>query len=134
MSDFDRGEQLEYILDHYQHPRNFGPMPGADVHLQGGHSGCSDTVTIYLKIRDGKIQAVSYEGQGCTISQAAASMLTEHVQGMPIDRASEMDYQFLIDELGEEPVKTRPRCATLGLDTLKAALEEYRKKQARGEV
>ncbi len=134
MSDFDRGEQLEYILDHYQNPRNFGAMPDADVHLQGGHSGCSDVVTIYLKVRDGKIQDISYEGKGCTISQAAASMLTEHVQGMPLEQVRDMDYQFLIDELGEEPVKTRPRCATLGLDTLKATVEEYRKKQVRGEV
>ena len=69
-----------------------------------------------------------------TISQAAASMLTEHVQGMSLDQVREMDYQFLVDELGEEPVKTRPRCATLGLDTLKATLEEYRKKQVRGEA
>ena len=134
MSDLDRAALLENILDHYQNPRNSGPMPDADVHLQGGHPGCSDVVTVYLKVRDGKIQDISYEGQGCTISQAATSMLTEHVKGMPVEQVREMDYQFLIDELGEEPVKTRPRCATLGLDTLKATLEEYRRKQLRGEA
>jgi nitrogen fixation protein NifU and related proteins len=134
VSDVDRAAQLEYILDHYQNPRNYGPLADADVHLEGGHPGCSDVVTIYLQIRDGAIQAISFEGQGCTISQAAASMLTEHVQGMPVAQATKMDYQFLIEELGEELVKTRPRCATLGLDTLKATLEEYRRKQIRGEI
>ncbi len=133
MSDLDREGQLEYILDHFQNPRNHGAMPDADVHLEGGQPGCSDVVTIYLKVRDGKVQDISFEGQGCTISQAAASILTEHVQGMPVEQVQGMDYQFLVDELGEEVVKTRPRCATLGLDTVKATLEEYRKKQMRGE-
>jgi nitrogen fixation NifU-like protein len=133
VSDADRAAQLEYILDHYQNPRNHGAMPDADVHLEGGHPGCSDVVTIYLKIRGEKIEGISFEGQGCTISQAAASILTEHVQGLPVSQVSEMDYQFLVDELGEELVKTRPRCATLGLDTLKATLEEYRRQQIRGE-
>ena len=134
MSDFDRAAQLEYILDHFQNPRNSGRMPDADVSLQGGHPGCSDLVTIYLKIRGGKIEDISFEGQGCTISQAATSMVTEYVQDMPVEQVREMDYQFLVDSLGEEAVKTRPRCATLGLDTLKATLEEYRKKQVRGEL
>jgi nitrogen fixation NifU-like protein len=130
----DRAALLDNILDHYQNPRNHGPLADADVSRPGGNPGCGDLVTIYLKVRDGKIQAISFEGQGCTISQAAASILTEHVQGLPVEQAREMDYEFLIDELGEEVVKTRPRCATLGLDTLKATLEDYRGKQARGEI
>ncbi len=134
MSADDRAAQLEYILDHYQNPRNHGPLADADAHREGGNPGCGDRVTIYLKVRDGKIQAISFEGQGCTISQAAASILTEHALGLPVEQAREMDYEFLIDELGDEVVKTRPRCATLGLDTLKATLEEYRKKQMRGEI
>lgn len=134
MTDFDRAARLEYLLDHYQNPRNSGPMPGADVTQAGGNPGCGDVVTIHLKIGQGKIEAVSFEGEGCTISQAAASILTERVQGMPVEEARELDYQFLGDELGDELVKMRPRCSTLGLDTLKAALEEYRRKQARGEA
>ncbi len=130
----DRTAQIEYILDHYQNPRNHGAMADADVHREGGNPGCGDLVTIYLKVADGVIQAISFEGQGCTISQAAASILTEHAKGLPVEAARELDYEFLVDELGEEAVKMRPRCATLGLDTLKATLEEYRKMQIRGEV
>ena len=134
MSDFDRAAQLEYILDHYQNPRNSGAMPDADVHLEGGHSGCSDVVTMYLKMDGDRIGKISFEGSGCTISQAAASIVTEHVQGKTVSEIEAMDYQVLSDEIGDELVKTRPRCATLGLDTLKATLQEYRKKQLRGEV
>ena len=134
MSDFDRAAQLEYILDHYQNPRNSGAMPDADVHLEGGHSGCSDVVTMYLKMDGDRIGKISFVGSGCTISQAAASIVTEHVQGKTVSEIEAMDYQVLSDEIGDELVKTRPRCATLGLDTLKATLQEYRKKQLRGEV
>ena len=130
----DRAAQLEFILDHYQNPRNHGALPDADAHVEGGNPGCGDRVTIYLKVRDNKIDQVSFEGEGCTISQAAASLLTEHAQGLTTAEAQELDYSFLVDELGEEVVKMRPRCATLGLDTLKAALEEYRRRQVRGEV
>ncbi len=130
----DREAQLEFILDHYQNPRNHGAMADADAHLEGGNPGCGDRVTIYLKVSDGKIERISFEGEGCTISQAAASLLTEHAQGLPLAEAQELDYGFLVDELGEEAVKMRPRCATLGLDTLKATLEEYRRRQVRGEV
>ena len=134
MSDFDRAAQLEYILDHYQNPRNSGAMPDADVHLEGGHSGCSDVVTMYLKMDGDRIGKISFEGSGCTISQAAASIVTEHALGKTVSEIEAMDYQVLSDEIGDELVKTRPRCATLGLDTLKATLREYRKKQLRGEV
>jgi nitrogen fixation protein NifU and related proteins len=130
----DRAAQLEFILDHYQNPRNHGALPDADAHVEGGNPGCGDRVTIFLKVRDGKIDQISFEGEGCTISQAAASLLTEHAQGLTTAEAQDLDYSFLVDELGEEVVKMRPRCATLGLDTLKAALEEYRRRQVRGEV
>jgi nitrogen fixation NifU-like protein len=131
MSVEDRAAQLELVLDHYHNPRNHGEMPGADVHLQGGHSGCSDIVTMYLKFNGDRIQSVSFTGEGCTISQAAASMVTEMVQGLTAEQVEELDYHALIDYLGEELVKTRPRCATLGMDTVKAAIKEYRAKKIR---
>jgi len=134
MSDFDRAAQLEYILDHYQNPRNHGAMPDADIHLEGGQPGCSDLVTMYLKMDGERIDRISFEGSGCTISQAAASILTEHVQGKTIAEIEELDYQLISDEIGDELVKTRPRCATLGLDVLKATVQAYRRKQLRGEV
>ena len=125
MSLEDRAAQLEYVLDHFTNPRNYGEMPDADVHVQGGHEGCGDIVRIYLKITDGHIEGISFTGEGCTISQAAASMVTEMVRGMSLEAVMNLDYRTLEEELGEELVKTRPRCATLGLDTVKAAIKEY---------
>jgi len=133
MSDFDRQAQLEFILDHYENPRNHGEMADADVHLEGGLPGCSDLVTMYLKFDGDRISEISFVGEGCTISQASASALSEEVKGLAVKDIENLDYEFVSDLLGEEIVKTRPRCATLGLDTLKAAVQEYRRKQIRGE-
>lgn len=130
----DRQSQIDFILDHYENPRNYGEMAEADVHVEGGNPGCGDLITIYIKVKDGKLEKVSYVGEGCTISQAAASMLTEMVQGKTIEELQELDHQVLVEVLGEESIRTRPRCATLSLDVLRAAIKEYRKKQVFGDV
>jgi nitrogen fixation NifU-like protein len=129
----DRQEAIEYLLDHYQNPRNRGPLEHADVVLPGGNPGCGDIVTIYLKVDESgdQVEKVTFEGQGCTISQAAASILTEMVAGKPLAAIEAMDFNAMIDELGREVVSTRPRCATLALGTLKAAVAKYRADQAR---
>ncbi|HEX2979691.1 MAG TPA: iron-sulfur cluster assembly scaffold protein [Anaerolineaceae bacterium] len=127
MSDLDRASQMEFILDHYQNPRNHGELPDADASVQGGLPGCSDVITIYLKVEDDKITDIRFTGEGCTISQASASALTEEVKGMPISAVDQLDHGVMSDLLGEEVVRVRPRCATLSLDTLRAAVYEYRK-------
>jgi len=134
MSDFDRQAQLEFILDHYQNPRNHGEMADADVHLEGGLPGCSDLVTMYLKFEGDRVAEVSFVGEGCTISQAAASAMTEQIKGMSAEEIADLDFEFVSDLLGEEIVQTRPRCATLSLETLKAAIQEHRKNQIRGKI
>jgi nitrogen fixation NifU-like protein len=132
----DRQEAIEFLLDHYQHPRNRGPMQGADVVMPGGNPGCGDIVTIYLKVdaSGDQVEAVTFEGEGCTISQAAASILTEMVSGKPLGEIDAMDFTDMIDHLGREVVNTRPRCATLALGTLKAAITKYRTDQIRAEI
>jgi nitrogen fixation NifU-like protein len=125
----DRSEALEFILDHYQNPRNYGELPDADVSMQGGNPGCGDIVTLYLKFEDDRLQEIRYTGEGCTISQAATSMLTEEVQGLSITEIENLDYQLVGELLSEELVKTRPKCATLGLDTLKFATQKYRQEK-----
>ncbi len=129
----DRTEALETILDYYQNPRNYGEMEDADVSLQGGNPGCGDIVTMYLKFNDGKLDRVTYTGEGCTISQAAASMLTESLPGYTIEQIQEMDYHIIEDLLGEELVKTRPKCSTLGLDTVKFATQKYLQEKRKSE-
>jgi nitrogen fixation protein NifU and related proteins len=132
----DRQEAIEFLLDHYQHPRNRGAMEGADVIMPGGNPGCGDIVTIYLKVdaSGDQVETVTFEGEGCTISQAAASILTEMVAGKPLGEIDAMDFTDMIDHLGREVVNTRPRCATLALGTLKAALTKYRTDQTQAKI
>lgn len=132
----DRQEAIEYLLDHYHHPRNQGTLEHADVTMPGGNPGCGDVVTIYLKVSDSgdSVEKITFEGQGCTISQAAASILTEMVEGKPFASIDEMDFSDMIDELGREVVNSRPRCATLALGTLKAAITKYRTDKVRAEL
>ena len=124
----DRQEQIDFILDHFQQPRNQGKLDPADVTMPGGNPGCGDVVTIYLNVdrTTGRITEVRFEGEGCTISQAAASILLDNVEGQPLSAVDALDYNDIIDELGREVVSTRPRCATLALGTLKAAVKKYR--------
>lgn len=107
-------------------------MPDADVHVEGGNPGCGDLIRIFLKIQSNRLEKISFVGEGCTISQASASMLTELVQGKTLEQLDALDHQIIVDVLGEESVNTRPRCATLSLDVLKAALKAYHKKQVLG--
>ncbi|PDW02797.1 iron-sulfur cluster assembly scaffold protein [Candidatus Viridilinea mediisalina] len=124
---------IERLLDHYDHPRHQGALAAADVVMPGGIPSCGDTLTIYLKVdaASDQISALSFEGHGCTISQAAASLLAEHLQGQPLATAEFMDDATLFDLIGPEVARSRPRCASLALNTLKAAIMSYRRRGAR---
>ncbi|MBI5879812.1 MAG: iron-sulfur cluster assembly scaffold protein [Chloroflexi bacterium] len=124
----DRQAQIEYLLDHYQNPRNRGEMPDASAQLQGGHEGCSDIVTMYIKVEGDKLARVTFTGEGCTISQASASIMTELAQGKTLAEIEALDHAIIEEEMGREVVTTRPRCATLSLDVLKLAVKQYRDK------
>src|SRR5262245_23160975 len=104
--------------------------------MPGGNPGCGDIVTIYLKVgaSGDEVEKVTFEGEGCTISQAAASILTEMAEGKAFGAIDEMDFTDMIDYLGREVVNTRPRCATLALGTLKAAITKYRTNKIRVEI
>jgi nitrogen fixation NifU-like protein len=120
-----RQEAIEFLVDHYQNPRNRGPLEDADVHLTGGNPGCADRVEMYAKVDEsGRIEAVSFEGEGCTISMAAASYVTELVQGMTMEMVEALSFETLIDDLGREVVMARPTCATVALGTLKQGIHE----------
>ena len=122
----DRQEAIEFLMDHYENPRNFGPLDHADVSLCGGNPGCADIITMHARFdKDGKLEAVNWEGEGCTISSAAASYVTEITQGMTAEEVEKMSFEDLMEQLGHELVMTRPTCATLALGTLKKGVHEY---------
>lgn len=125
--------RLALIGDHYRHPRNAGALPDADVTMPGGNPGCGDVVVIYLKVDGERLAEVRFEGRGCTVSQAGTSMLLEDVRSRDLTLAEilELDHHHMETLLGADVVKARPRCATLGLATLKGAVRAHlRRRQA----
>lgn len=128
-----RQEHIEFILDHYHHPRRKGTLEEPDIIVNGGNPGCGDVVTLYVKLdANDRVVDATFDGQGCTISMAASSLLMEKIAGKTIAEVDAMDYTDLLDELGREVVQSRLRCATLALDTLKAGAREYPSHKATG--
>ncbi|NPB04745.1 MAG: iron-sulfur cluster assembly scaffold protein [Thermotogae bacterium] len=117
-------EFLDYILDHYHRPRQRGKLEGADVILKGGNPGCGDVVVIYLRKEPDGTLTVRFEGEGCTVSQACASIVCEAANGKNLKEIFNLNYEFLKERVGPDIMRSRFKCATLGLDTLKAALSE----------
>ena len=135
----DRETRLAWLVDHYRRPRHVGTLPDADARVPGGNPGCGDIVTMYLKAEQGtsRVAAVSFEGVGCTLSLAAASILAERVNRdkTSFDEILSFTPEAWIDLLGRDIAEARPQCALLALGTLKAAVktvEMNRKLKAAG--
>jgi nitrogen fixation NifU-like protein len=124
-----RQEQMEFILDHYENPRHKGPLEDAEAVVEGGNPGCGDIVKVHLKVDDAGRVTASFEGEGCTISQASASYLMDEVNGKTLDEVLAIDHDALMENLGKEIVQQRTRCATLSLDTLRAAIRKRERDQ-----
>jgi nitrogen fixation NifU-like protein len=122
----DRQARIDWLVDHSRAPRHRGRLEDAEVSMPGGNPGCGDVVTMHVKAdpEGRRIAGLAFEGEGCTISQAAASILVDLVlrEGKTLDEIRDMTYADMMEMLGREIVSTRPRCATLALGTLKAAV------------
>jgi nitrogen fixation protein NifU and related proteins len=111
----------ENILEHYKQPRNFGELPGADLEFEDNNPLCGDELKVQFKVEDDKVAAVRFSGHGCAISQASASMASEELVGMPVDRLVHLDRDFVLDLLGIDISATRMKCALLTLKVVKSA-------------
>ncbi len=122
----DRETQLQLLLDHHRRPRHRGPLEGADISVPGGNPGCGDVITMHVKADPAaeRIERLMFEGAGCTLSQAAASIIVERFNRShpTFEEVGEFSYEQMMDLLGREVVESRPRCATLALGTIKAAV------------
>jgi nitrogen fixation protein NifU and related proteins len=128
-----RQDYIEFILDHYHHPHHKGKLDDPDLLVNGGNPGCGDIVTIYVSVDENDCVAdAKFDGQGCTISMAAASLVMDSIIGKTIAEIDAMEYDELLEELGREVVQSRLRCATLALDTIKAGAREYPSHKATG--
>ncbi|MBN2101020.1 SUF system NifU family Fe-S cluster assembly protein [Candidatus Dojkabacteria bacterium] len=112
------------IIDHYKNPRNFKEIKHADYKRHINNSVCGDEVTVYLKVKNNVIQDVGFQGSGCAISLAGASMLSEQIIGMSIDKVKKLDGSFSLSLMGIEKNSPRVKCATLSLEAVKRAIED----------
>jgi len=123
----------QQILDHYKSPRNYGELEDPTFTHVGENPMCGDTIEMQVKLDDDEetIEYVAFQGDGCAISQASASMLSEKLQGMDVDELQEMDRDDVTDMLGVDISPMRVKCAVLaekvaqdGADIYKGDIED----------
>jgi nitrogen fixation NifU-like protein len=117
-------EQLyrEYILEHYKHPHNHGSLDHADMEAHDLNPLCGDELTFQLALdEDGKVKEVAFDGHGCAISQASASMLSDELKGLSAEELIKLDHNTVLELLGIDISATRMKCAMLSLKVVKAA-------------
>jgi nitrogen fixation NifU-like protein len=114
----------DWILDHYKHPRNFGPLENPDISHQEDNPLCGDVITIQLKLKDGSVEAAGFQGRGCAISQASASILTEMLQGKSLKEVQGFGKEAILEALGIQINPGRIKCALLSVKTLQLGLAE----------
>ena len=134
----------EVILDHNRRPRNFGVLEDVDHQSEGFNPLCGDRVTVYVKLNDSVVDEISFQGSGCAISMASASIMTESLKGRKLEEIkalferfrkmvtgnldsqdlSEPDLGKLVVFEGVSRYPVRVKCATLTWHTLRAALEK----------
>jgi nitrogen fixation protein NifU and related proteins len=130
----------EVILDHNKRPRNFRTIEPASHHADGHNPLCGDRLSLYLQVTDGSIADVAFQGSGCAISKASASLMTDAVKGQSVESALRMFEQFhrMVTTPPDQPVEgmgklsalagvrefpVRVKCASLAWHTLKAAID-----------
>jgi nitrogen fixation NifU-like protein len=130
----------EVILDHYAHPRNRGRLDPADIAVEGANPLCGDEISIFVRLGEDRIEDVAFEGRGCSISQASASMMTGLVKGKTLDQVRGLIAAFKAMMHGREPhadlgdlvalqgvrrFPVRVKCATLSWVALEQGLDDY---------
>jgi nitrogen fixation NifU-like protein len=116
----------EIILDHYRNPRNKGRLPNADVSIHDSNPLCGDEIDIHLKVEEEKVKEIKFEGRGCAISQASASMLTEMIVGKSLSTIKDLKKQDILENIGLTNLgPARIKCALLSLKVLKLSMVKY---------
>lgn len=112
----------EIILDHFQHPHNFGDLENPDLQASAVNTVCGDKVVMTIKIDDGVVTDIKFSGQGCAISVASASLLTDHTKGKTLKELKKMTVSDILKLLEIELTPNRIKCALLPLEALQKAI------------
>src|ERR1043165_3814975 len=124
------------VLDHYDNPRNVGTFKTENVDAEEvgtglvGAPACGDVMRLEIRVKDGLIADARFKTFGCGSAIASSSLATEMIKGMTLDQAAQIKNTQIVEELNLPPVKIH--CSVLAEDAIKAAIEDYKKKQAKG--
>lgn len=116
-------EYQDIILDHYRDPQNYGTVQEVTHSFELRNLSCGDHITVYLRVVDGAVEEVGFEGSGCAISTAASSMVTEKITGMSVNRILALTKDDVLELLGIEISPARLKCALLSLEAIRNALK-----------
>ncbi len=124
----------ENVLDHHAHPHNKGKLDHPDLRAKERNPLCGDEIEMYIALgADGKVADVKFEGQGCAISQAGVSMLTDELKGKSLDEVEKMTTADVQEMIGVPLSPVRLKCAVLSLQTAHKALADYKLRKLTGE-
>lgn len=116
----------EYILEHYRNPQNYGTLESPTFEAEGQNPLCGDELHVQVEVDDDdRITAVRFTGQGCAISQASMSILSEEIIGKPLAEIAAMSREDIVELLGIELTPVRLKCALLGLVVVKMGMHEH---------
>lgn len=118
----------EALISTYEHPQHKGAMKNADASMHEENISCGDKLTIYLKLDDGVIKDVKFDGAGCVISMGSADMLADYLKGKKVSEAMKFDKDELLELINIDPGPVRMHCATLSLRAARKALLSYENK------
>jgi nitrogen fixation protein NifU and related proteins len=121
------------VMDHFKNPRNMGEIPDADGVGTVGNPVCGDLMTIYIKVKDNRLEDIKFKTFGCGSAIATSSMITELARGKTLEEGMNITRGNVADELGGLP-PVKMHCSNLAADALHAAIEDYYKKQKAKEV
>lgn len=113
---------LEHILEHYKNPRNKGVLATATFSRRSNNPSCGDDITLQARIDNGRVTDAAFDGVGCAISTASASLLTEYIKGKTVDDLRCIGAQDVLDLLGVDVNEARMKCAMLPLKALEKGL------------
>jgi nitrogen fixation NifU-like protein len=121
------------VMEHFKNPRNMGEIPDADGVGTVGNPVCGDLMTIYIKVKDGRLEDIKFKTFGCGSAIATSSMITELAKGKTLEEGLKITRGNVADELGGLP-PVKMHCSNLAADALHAAIEDYYKRQKAKEV
>lgn len=108
----------ELILSHWKNPRNYGKIKNPNKISFSSNPACGDKIKMEAKIKKGKIEDIKFTGEGCIISKAAASLLTEYAKGKDLSHLKNLNRDFMLNLLGIQLSPVRLKCALLALEVL----------------